>query len=66
MALDHFAPDAEHDSLNPGLFSLFGDGLQRFLERQAGAQKGRQLTGQEREIESREAAAHERSPLALF
>ncbi len=66
MALHHFAAHAEHDSLNPGLFGLFGDGLQRFLERQSGAQKGGKLAGQEREIERREAAAHERSPLALI
>jgi hypothetical protein len=39
VALDHLAAHAQHDALHPGLFGLFGDRLQGFLEGQAGRSK---------------------------
>ena len=51
--------------MDPRLFGLLGDGLQRLLERQPGTQEGGELAGEEGEIERRESAAHERAPLAL-
>ena len=55
----------EHDSLHAGLLGLFGHRLQRLLERQPGAQQRGELAGQEREIERREAAPHERARACL-
>jgi hypothetical protein len=54
VALDDLAAHAEDDALDARLLGLFGDRLQRLLERQAGVQQGRELAGQQRQIERRE------------
>ena len=66
VAFDDLAAHAEDDALYPGLFGLFGDGLQGFLERQAGAQQGGQLARQQSQVEGREAAPHEAAASALL
>ena len=50
MALDDLAAHAEDDALDARLLGLFGDRLQRFLQRQPGAQQRRELTRQHRQI----------------
>ena len=66
VSFDHLAAHTEHDSLYARFFGLFGDRLQRFLERQTGAQQRRQLSGQQRQVQRREAAAHEAAAAATF
>jgi hypothetical protein len=51
MPLDHLAAHAEHDPLHARFFGLFGDRLQRLLERQTRAQQGRELARQKRQVE---------------
>jgi hypothetical protein len=66
VTLDDFTAHPQYDALHARLFCLFADRLQRFLERQARAQQGRQLARQQGQIERRQTAAHETAGAAFL